>query len=111
VEYQVVERLREDGHEVLYVAEMEPGISDVVVLDRANREEAPLLTTDRDFGELVFRQGRLHPGVVLIRLSGLSTQGKADIVSAAISEHASEYLAGSFAVVTPSTVRFRRNHH
>jgi len=108
VEYQVVERLREDGHEVLYVAEMEPGIPDDAVLDLANREEAPLLTTDRDFGELVFRQRRLHSGVVLLRLSGLSTQAKAATVAAAINEHVAEY-SESFAVVMPGVVRFRRS--
>ncbi len=51
---------------------MEPGVSDDEVLELAklaNLEEIPLLTTDRDFGELVFRQGRLHSGVILVRLS------------------------------------------
>jgi len=32
-----VGRLRQDGHDVLYVAEMEPGIGDDVVLERANK--------------------------------------------------------------------------
>jgi predicted nuclease of predicted toxin-antitoxin system len=93
---------------VLYVAEMAPRIPDEAVLDLANREETPLLTTDRDFGELAFRQGRLHSGVVLIRLSSLSTQAKADTVAAAINEHIAEYPE-AFAIVTPSAVRFRRS--
>lgn len=109
VESSIVERFREDGHEVLYVAEMEPGVSDDAVPERANREGAPLLTNDRDFGELVFRQGRLHSGVVLIRLSGLSSQVRAEAVARAISRHAAEY-AGSFAVISPGTVRLRRRH-
>lgn len=50
----VVARLREAGHQVIAVAEMEPGISDDVVLDRANAEAAMLLTEDKDFGELAF---------------------------------------------------------
>jgi hypothetical protein len=36
VDRQIVERLRQDGHRVTYVAEMEPGISDETVLQRAN---------------------------------------------------------------------------
>lgn len=40
VERQVVERLRRDGHTVLYVAEMEPGITDEQVLERANSAAA-----------------------------------------------------------------------
>ena len=53
VDRQIVERLRQDGHLVQYVAEMEPGISDNVVLASANREAALLLTADKDFGEPV----------------------------------------------------------
>jgi hypothetical protein len=36
VERQIVERLRQDGHTVLYIAEMEPSAPDDVVLERAN---------------------------------------------------------------------------
>jgi hypothetical protein len=38
IDRQVIDRLRQDGHLVHYVAEMEPGISDDVVLHLANRE-------------------------------------------------------------------------
>jgi hypothetical protein len=40
VEQQIVDRLRQDGHTVLYVAEMEPSIGDEVVLQRANPHQA-----------------------------------------------------------------------
>ena len=61
----IVDRLRSDGHAVRYVAEMEPGVPDDVVLDLANQEADILLTADKDFGELVFRQGRLMSGILL----------------------------------------------
>ena len=79
VDRRIVDRLRQDGHLVGYVAEMEPGISDDTVLDLANQEATLLLTADKDFGELVFRQRRLMPGIVLIRLAGLSPTRKAAI--------------------------------
>lgn len=63
----MVERLRQDGHSVWYVAEMESGIADDVVLAMANREAALLLTADKDFGEMVFRQHLHAYGIVLIR--------------------------------------------
>jgi len=59
VDKPIVERLRKDSHIVFYVIEMEPGISDDEVIQRANQESALLLTADKDFGELVFRQGRI----------------------------------------------------
>ncbi len=49
IDWQIVDLLRKDGHEVLYVAEMEPGIPDNLVLNRANEEYAILLTADKDF--------------------------------------------------------------
>ncbi|MGH7407012.1 MAG: DUF5615 family PIN-like protein, partial [Candidatus Methylomirabilales bacterium] len=51
-----------------------------------------MLTADKDFGELVFRQGRAHPGVVLLRLAGLSNVTKAEIVAEVCHERASELL-------------------
>jgi predicted nuclease of predicted toxin-antitoxin system len=104
---EIVDRLRQDGHFVWYIAEMEPGISDDVVLDLANQEGAVLLTADKDFGELVFRLRRIASGVVLIRLSGLSLANKAEIVSRVINQHAEELL-GAFTVITPIAVRIRR---
>ena len=59
VDRQIVDRLRHDGYTVLCVAEMEPGISDPEVLNMVNQEEAILLTADKDFGELVFRQDKV----------------------------------------------------
>ncbi len=80
VDRQIVDRLRQDGHSVSYVIEMEPGISDDTVLNLANKEAALLLTADKDFGEMVFRQGRSNQGVIL-----------------------------AFTVITPKSIRIRRS--
>ncbi len=108
VDGPIVEFLRQARHQVGYVAEMEPGISDDAVLDVANREGSLLLTADKDFGELVYRRRRLMPGVVLIRLAGLSPREKADVVVAVIDEHGAE-LPRAFTVVAPKSVRIRRS--
>jgi len=106
VDKQIVDRLRQDGHTVRYVAEMEPGISDDEVLTIANQENAILLTADKDFGELIFRQGRISVGVILLRLAGLSQESKGDAVVSVIKDHADE-LQQAFAVITPGMVRIR----
>ena len=105
VDRQVVERLRQDGHEVLYIAESEPGTADALVLERANERTALLLTADKDFGELVFREGRLSSGgVVLIRLAGLSAERKAGVVSEAFLKRGAEFPR-CFSVISPGRVR------
>lgn len=59
VDRQIVALLRDEGHDVVYVAEMDPGIPDESVLDRASREARTLLTADGDLKELVFSPGTI----------------------------------------------------
>lgn len=106
---QVVEMLREAGHDVVYVAELDPGISDENVLEIANDEQRKLLTADKDFGELVFRQRLFANGVILTRLSGLTPQSKARILVEAIEEHSEHLSPETFAVVAPGTIRIRKS--
>ncbi len=106
VDRQIVDRLREAGYRVLYIAELNPGLDDVAVLGRAEQTGALLLTADKDFGELIFRQNRLRGGVVLLRLSGLSLQKKAEIVYSCLADHWEE-MADSFTVVSPGLLRIR----
>src|SRR5205823_5708465 len=87
VDRPIVERLRHFGHQVYAIVEWEPSITDEVVLQRANEAGALLLTADKDFGEMVFRQGSVALGIILIRLAGLSPERKASITAAAIEEH------------------------
>jgi predicted nuclease of predicted toxin-antitoxin system len=107
VDRQTVARLRQEEHDVLYVAEMEPGIADDVVLNRANERGALLITAYKDFGELVYRQGHVNAGVLLIRLFGLSNEKKGEIVATAIREHADE-LPQAFSVASPNSIRIRK---
>ena len=104
----IVDRLRQDGHSVLYIAELDPSIDDDTVLRRANQNGALLITVDKDFGELVFRLGRIHAGVVLIRLAGLSPQAKAGIISTIFADRGNELL-NAFSVISPGRVRIRRS--
>ena len=108
IDQQMIDRLRNDGHSVLYVFEMDPGISDDQVLELANQSNALLMTGDTDFGELVYRLKKIHSGVLLIRLAGLSPTKKSEIISSAIASHGEEFL-GKFTVVSPGMIRIRKN--
>lgn len=107
VDWPVVQRLRADGHEVLYVAELSPSVPDDEVLEQANARRAVLLAADKDFGELVFRQRRVHAGVVLLRLAGLMNATKASLVAQVCRDRTAE-LVGAFSVIAPGQVRIRR---
>jgi predicted nuclease of predicted toxin-antitoxin system len=107
IDRQIVEAIRGSGYEVLSVTELSPGIPDTQVLSRANEASAVLLTADKDFDELVFRQHRVHSGVLLVRLAGEAPEAKAELVTAAIEAHGSEFAFG-FSVITSRAVRIRR---
>jgi predicted nuclease of predicted toxin-antitoxin system len=83
-----------------------PGIDDEAVLHKSRESKAVLLTADKDFGDLVFRQHIVHSGVVLVRLSGLEPEQKAALVSRVFFQH-ERALYGAFSVLSPRALRIR----
>ena len=106
VDREIVAQLRKDGHEVFYIAEMLPSISDADILDLSRQQNSVLITADKDFGELVYRQGQLHTGVLLLRLAGLQNKHKAILISAVLEEHGDK-LSHAFSVISPGLFRTR----
>jgi predicted nuclease of predicted toxin-antitoxin system len=107
VDQQIVVHLRKEGHAVQYIVETGPGASDADVLELAKRKGAILLTADKDFGEMVFRQRRVTEGVIFIRLAGQSQKRKSEIVASAVKRHGEE-LFRAFSVITPRGIRIRK---
>lgn len=106
VDQPIVSALRKAGFEVAYIAELAPSVSDEFVLHQADESGALLVTTDKDFGEMVFRQQRASHGVLLLRLSGLATESKIAMVLDALEQHGDEMFTG-FSVLSPGTLRIR----
>ena len=67
----IVVWLRTGGHDVLFAAEVAPGTADMRWVEIAEQEERVILTSDKDFGELVFRGGLTSHGIVLLLLDEL----------------------------------------
>ncbi len=103
----IIDRLRADGWTVVSIRETYGGAVDPDVLAVAVKAGAVLFTQDKDFGELVYRQGLAHGGVVLIRLAGVSATDRAELVSRAVRDHQAE-LPGAFTVISPGGIRIRR---
>jgi len=88
------------------LAEVSPSIPDDDVLKHGTNVGGLLLTADKDFGELVFRQRMIHTGILLIRLAGLDPDRKGEIVAVCIDEYA-RAIADVFAVLTRRSLRVR----
>ncbi len=108
VDKPIVVALRAAGFEVEYFAEVGHGSGDAEVLAEASASDRLLLTCDKDFGELVYRQRRVSAGVVLIRLAGLSAESKSRHVLQAIRERGHE-MVSAFTVISPGYLRLRRH--
>lgn len=66
----LVEQMRAEGHDVLFVAEGHRGSDDEFALQLAISDRRLLLTQDADFGELLFRRRTAElSGLVLLRIS------------------------------------------
>ncbi len=107
IDRQIVEKLRSHRHSVIYIIELERAIKDEQVLELSRRQDAVLLTADKDFGELVFRQRLIHSGILLVHLQGLPSSEKADIVERVVRSHSLE-LKSAFAVISKHSIRIRR---
>jgi predicted nuclease of predicted toxin-antitoxin system len=101
---QLAEALTALGADVVSAAGR-PAMPDEEVLSGAVARDRVLITTDKDFGDLVFRDGRAAVGVVLIRF---------DIVSQSLASVTAERIMalpdqgrGLFAVLEPKQERVR----
>lgn len=100
-------RRRQEGHDVSWVRETEPGSPDDAVLARAAAEGRLLITFDKDFGELIFRRGaKSSQGVVLFRIAQPSAAVVAERVAGVLASR--DDWPGHFSVVEDFTIRMRR---
>ena len=101
---QLAVALRKLGADVT-LAFGRPAMPDAEVLSGSVSRDRVLITSDKDFGELVFRDGKAAVGVVLLRF---------DIVTTALADEAATRILalensgrGLFAVLERASVRVR----
>jgi len=99
--------LRQLGHDVVYMSDVAPRTEDIEVLARAARENRLLLTEDKDFGDLVFRQARPVPGIVLLRIDPSRRSRKGARLMVVI-DRFGETLFGRYTVIEDARFRSRR---
>jgi len=107
VEKPIVDWLRDQKYDVIYVAESSSGITDEEVIRLANCESRILVTNDKDFGEIIFRQGKIAQGILLIRASNEESSNKLRLVKEVL-EKAKNKLEGNFIVVNEVGIRIRK---
>ncbi len=108
VEYRLLPFLKDLGHDVTAIGyDYPPSLKDQAVLAIANNEKRILITNDRDFGELIFRQQLSHQGVIFFRLKKASIQAKCNRLQKVLNQYADQLQY--FLVVTVKGIRIRKN--
>ena len=100
--------LRDLGHEVCSVYEEARGIDDDEILQKAFIENWILITSDKDFGEKVYREQKSHRGVIFLRLENERSTKKIETLQRLLEQY-SDRLSENFTVVTETQIRFARD--
>lgn len=99
--------LRDKNYDVFSIFDEARGMDDDEIIRKALNENWILITNDKDFGEKVYRDGRLHGGVVLLRLEDERPVSKIKVLSRLLEAY-SDRIPDSFIVATEIQVRFAR---
>lgn len=105
---QVADWLASQGFDVFSVARQARGIKDVEVLGIANKEQRILITNDRDFGELIFKNGLAHQGVIFMRLNDETARNKINVLQKFLEMKLEGLDNKHFIIVTEESIRIRK---
>ncbi|PKP38372.1 MAG: hypothetical protein CVT98_05125 [Bacteroidetes bacterium HGW-Bacteroidetes-15] len=99
--------LLEQKQEVFSIYEEARGLDDENILQKAVAEDYILITNDKDFGELVFRDKKPHRRVILLRLDDERAVNKIRVLKILLERYADK-INNNFVVVTDTAVRITR---
>ena len=107
VNFPVVKYLRSKGFDATSVAEDCKSLEDKEILKIAFKESRILITNDKDFGTLIFKEKLTSKGIILLRLCNQKSEDKAKFLENLIKEHRNK-LQGNFIVVTDNKIRISK---
>jgi predicted nuclease of predicted toxin-antitoxin system len=103
----VAQWLKKRGFEVYSVYTENKGAEDEWILEKSFEENYIVITNDKDFGELVFRKGKGHRGVIFLRLKNEMTENKISVIQNVLNKF-KDHLSTSFIVASEDFVRISK---
>jgi len=98
--------LLERGHNVVEVSQTDPRMSDDKILSWAVKDRRIIVTTDNDFEEMIWRQGKPHCGV--LRLENLPRLEMMILLNDVLDRHAKDLEAGAIVIALRAKFRIRK---
>ena len=94
------------GHNVAEVGQKDPRMIDGDILSWAVRERRIIVTTDNDFEEMIWRQGKSHCGV--LRLENLPRSQRKALLRDVLDRHSKDLESGAIVIASSRKFRVRR---
>ena len=98
--------LRAAGHDLTAAAVICPGATDARVVALAQTESRVVISDDKDFDELAFRDGVFPPGIVRLVLPAFTPAEKGARILAVLAGEGAR-IPGSIVVIEPARTRLR----
>jgi len=98
--------LESAGHDVIYVVDRDPRMTDDKILAWAVEEHRIVLTLDKDFEEMVWRFGKKHRGI--IRLPSLRRDKLLPLLKKVLNECSSDLAEEAIIIVDMLKIRVRK---
>lgn len=104
VEFGIVLYLRAQGFDASSILEENPSVTDPVVLGFAYKQKRILITNDKGFSSLVFKEKQKSCGVILLRLPYATTRDKIQRLDELIKAKTTK-LTELFTTITEKRIR------
>ena len=98
--------LRESGYDATSISEDAPGSTDIDVLRRTRKEKRVLITLDKDFGALIFRDSESDVGVLFLRLQKESVENIVFVLKNVLNRYGGK-LKKKFTTASETGIRIR----
>ncbi|MCB0208609.1 MAG: DUF5615 family PIN-like protein [Anaerolineae bacterium] len=95
------------GHDIVRASTKDPRMSDDDILTWAVQENRVIITTDKDFEEMVWRAQRPHRGI--LRLENLPRQERKLLLEEAIEHYQQELENGAIVIAQQKKFRVRKS--
>ncbi len=94
------------GHDVIQVVEKDTRMRDADIRCWAVREQRIISTTDRDFEEMIWREGKEHCGV--LRLENLPRVARRALLEDVLFHHQQDLASGAIVIAQSDKICVRR---
>ncbi|MFC1869108.1 DUF5615 family PIN-like protein [Thermodesulfobacteriota bacterium] len=99
--------LTDQGHDVVEVRHKDPRMTDEDILSWADSERRIIITTDNDFEEMIWRQGRHHYGV--LRFENLPQSERKALLFEALNKYSRDLESGAIVIALNTKFRIRKS--